>query len=163
MPVGSKPAFLVLLAAVCALLTSCSGDGFGKPPNPPRLVVVVDPATNKVGTVEAPLNLLIDTPITFHVSVKALNSAGAPDTTFNRFVRISAKPGAIAPLVGPDTDGRNVLLKAGESVPFDVSVTNAFGTTYIVADDLGYTPKDPLASMPCTASKPIPASEPALP
>ena len=147
MPGGVKPAFLLLLAAICAMLTSCSGDGFGKPPNPPRLIVVLDPA-NKVGTVDAPLNLLIDTPLTFHVSVKALNSTGAPDATFNRYVRISAKPGAIAPLVGADTDGRNILLRAGESVPFDVNVTNAFGTTYIVADDLGYTPKDPLGNPP---------------
>jgi hypothetical protein len=143
-----KQFMMLVLAAICAALASCSGDGFGKPPNPPRLIVVLDPANNKVGSIDQPLELLIDTPLTFHVSVRALNAAGASDTTFNRFVRISAKPGAIAPLVGPDTDGRNILLKAGESVPFDVSVTNAFGPTYIVADDLGYIPKDPLADPP---------------
>ncbi|MDB5213643.1 MAG: hypothetical protein JWO86_1570, partial [Myxococcaceae bacterium] len=143
-----KHFMMLVLAAICAVLASCSGDGFGKPPNPPRLIVVLDPANNKVGSIDQPLDLLIDTPLTFHVSVRALNAAGASDTTFNRFVRISAKPGAIAPLVGPDTDGRNILLKAGESVPFDVSVTNAFGPTYIVADDLGYIPKDPLANPP---------------
>ena len=60
-------------------------------------------------------------------------------------MRISAKPGAIDPLTGPDTDGRNVLLKGGESVSIEVKITNAYGVTYIVADDLGYTPKDPLA------------------
>ena len=141
----------IVLAALCmllaALLASCSGNGFGKPPNPPRLIVTLDPMA-KAGAVDAPLDLLIDVPVTFRVTVHAVNSAGAPDTSFNRYVRMSSKPGAIDPLTGPDTDGRNVLLKGGESVAFDVKVTNAFGTTYIVADDLGYTPKDPLADPP---------------
>ena len=141
---------LVLMAgALCSLVASCSGDGFGKPPNPPRLVVTLDTADPAIiGSISKPLDLLIDVPKTFHVTVHAVNAQGATDTTFNRFVRISAKPGAVAPLTGPGADGRNILLTNGESPTFDVSVTNAFGTSYIVADDLGYIPKDPLANPP---------------
>ncbi len=147
-PLG-KHLLVLVLALICALLASCGGDGFGKPPNPPRLVVTLettDPLL--IGAVDQPIDLKVDVPITYRVHVTAVTSSGAPDTTFNRFVRISSKPGAIDPLSGPDTDGRNVLLKGGASVSFDVKVTNAFGTTYIVADDLGYTPKDPLAKPP---------------
>jgi hypothetical protein len=144
---AARPAFAVLFVALCALLASCSGDGFGKSPNPPHLVVTLDPMS-KLGTLDAPLELQIDVPLTFRVTVSAINNAGAPDATFNRYVRISSKPGAIDPLTGPDSDGRNILLKGGTSVAFDVNVTNAFGTTYIVADDLGYIPKDPLSNPP---------------
>lgn len=142
-------AIVLVLAALCALLSSCSGDRFGRPPNPPRLVVTLqtsDPAL--IGTIDKPVDLKVDVPLKYTVTVHAVTSSGAPDTSFNRYVRMSSKPGAIDPLTGPDADGRNILLKAGESVPFDVMVTNAFGTTYIVADDLGYTPKDPLANPP---------------
>lgn len=140
---------ILLLAAPCALVASCSGDGFGKPPNPPRLVVTLETTdVAKVGAVDKPVPLVIDTPLTYRVNVKAVTSDGAQDASFNRYVRISSKPGAVAPLAGPDTDGRNVLLKGGASVSFDVNITNAFGVTYIVADDLGYVPKDPLVTPP---------------
>ena len=141
----------LILASLTGLLavsaTSCSGDKFGKTRNPPRLVVELDPAS-KAGSLDAPLPLLVKIPVSFRATVRAFGANGAVDTSFNRYVRISTKPGAIDPLTGPDTDGRNILVKGGESVSFDVKVTNAYGVTYIVADDLGYVPKDPLADPP---------------
>lgn len=133
--------FVGLIAAGTA---SCSNDGFGRVRSTPRLVVELDATATNPGSREAPLKLGVDTPTTFRVTVRALNAGGVQDPTFNRHVRISTKPGAVAPLSGADTDGRNVLLKNGESVPLDVVVTNAYGVTYIVADDLGYVPADPL-------------------
>jgi hypothetical protein len=148
----------LLIASLAGLLavsaTSCSGEKFGKTKNPPRLVVELDPAS-KAGAIDAPLPLAIDTPVTFRATVRAVDLNGAVDASFNRYVRISTKPGAIDPLTGPDTDGRNVLLKAGESVSFDVSITNAYGVTYILADDLGYVPKDPLSDPPPACSNGI--------
>ena len=153
-----QPTHSLVLVSLAGLLavsaTSCSGDKFGKTRNPPRLVVELDPAS-KVGSPDAPLPLAVDTPVTFRATVRAFAQDGAVDTSFNRYVRVSAKPGAIDPLTGPDTDGRNVLVKAGESVSFEVKVTNAYGTTYILADDLGYIPKDPLADPPPTCSNGI--------
>lgn len=133
--------WLSVIAVFCTL--SCTGDGFGRARNPPRLVVEID-AMAKIGTRDAPIDLAVDTPFTFRIVVRAIDEAGAVDTSFNRYVRISSKPGAVSPLSGPDTDGRNLLVKNGESVATDVKVTNAYGTTYILADDLGYVPVDPL-------------------
>jgi hypothetical protein len=148
----TAPFAALSLAGVLALsATSCSGDKFGKTRNPPRLVVELDPMS-KVGTRDAPLPLAVDTPIPFRATVRALDVNGNIDPTFNRYVRISTKPGAIDPLQGPDTDGRNVLVKGGESVSIEVKITNAYGITYIVADDLGYTPKDPLSNPPPACS-----------
>lgn len=139
---------LVSLAGLLAVsATSCTGDKFGRTRNPPRLVVDLDPAAKR-GALDAPLTLVIDVPTTFRATIRAVTPSGDVDTSFNRYVRVSTKPGAIDPLTGPDTDGRNVLLKGGVSVPVDVKITNAYGVTYIVADDLGYVPKDPLADPP---------------
>jgi hypothetical protein len=151
MKVPSFSAFLVgLIAVVSACSASCSDD-FGNVPNPPHLVVTLDPASDP-GSLDAPLLLAINVPLTFHVTVQAFTPDGAVDTTFNRYVRMSSKPGAIDPLEGADTEGRNVLLTNGSSVGFDVKVTNAYGITYIVADDLGYTPADPLRDPPPACS-----------
>lgn len=148
-PPGFLATFLALLAlvALVASTPSCSNDGFGRVRNPPRLVVDLDPAST-VGTLEAPLDLAVDRAFTFKIVVRAVDENGVLDTSFNRFVRISTKPGAIEPLVGPDTDGRNLLIRSGESVPAEVKLTNAYGLTYIVADDIGYVPADPLRDPP---------------
>lgn len=145
----------LVLAVVTGSTASCSNDGFGRTRNPPRLVVEFDPnATPPVdpGTREAPLKLSLDTPVSFRVTVKAIAADGSQDTTFNRHVRIATKPGAVAPLSGPDAAGRNVLLTNGESTPFEVLVSNGYGVTYIVADDLGYVPADPLRDPPPACS-----------
>ena len=138
----------ILPALLVTLVAACSSDGFGRVRNPPRLVVELDAATSNPGAREAPLNLSVKVPITFRVVVRALAADGSQDATFNRHVRISTKPGAVAPLTGADATGRNVLLTGGVSVPVDVAVSNAYGTTYVVADDLGYVPADPLRDPP---------------
>jgi hypothetical protein len=144
---------LLALAALCSV--SCSGaDGFGKTRSPPRLVVEIDPTARR-GAPEAPLDLAVDTPFPFRVTIRALDVNGNVDPSFNRYVRLSSKPGAIEPLVGGDVDGRNVLLKGGESVQVEVRIANAYGTTYIVADDLGYVPADPLRDPPPACSNGI--------
>jgi len=139
-----------LFLAVVAT-ASCSNDGFGRVRNPPRLVVELDAGAN-TGTIDAPLDIQVGVPLPFKVVVRALASDGSVDGTFNRYVRISAKPGAIGSLTGEDVDGRNLLLKNGVSIAIDVNVTNAYGPTYIVADDLGYVPADPLRDPPPACS-----------
>jgi hypothetical protein len=136
-----------LVLFVLAVVVPSCGDGFGHPRNPPHLVVELD-STAKPGTIDAPLALSIDQAFTYKFVVRAVNAEGNEDTTFNRYVRISAKPGAVGPLTGPNTDGRNVLLTNGKSATVQVDITNAYGTTYIVADDLGYVPADPLRDPP---------------
>lgn len=147
--------FPALFVAVVALATSsCSSDGFGRVRNPPRLVVELEPNA-KTGSRDAPLPLQVGVPVPFKILVRAYAADGSIDATFNRYVRISAKPGAVASFTGPDVDGRNVLLRNGVSIQIDVSLTNAYGTTYIVADDLGYVPADPLRDPPPACSNGI--------
>ena len=139
--------FALLLLGAAASTTSCSNDGFGRVRSSPRLIVQLD-ATSNVGTATTRLPLTVDTPVPFKITVRALREDGSVDTSFNRHVRISSKPGAIDPLSGPDTDGRNLLIRNGESGSVDLRVTNAYGITYVVADDLGYIPADPLRDPP---------------
>lgn len=138
---------LVAWATFAALVPlSCSDSGFGRVRNPPRLEI--DLASQNTGSREAPLPLQVGVPAVFKVRVRALTAEGAIDTSFNRYVRLSARPGAVGSLSGPGVDGRNVLVTNGESVEVDVGLTNTYGTAYIVADDLGYVPADPLRNPP---------------
>lgn len=137
---------LVSLVLLAALAPSCSS-GFGSVSNPPHLQIALNPGDN-TGTIEKPLGLLINIPTTYRITVTALDASGNVDPTFNSYVRISAKPGAIGSLSGPDTSGRNIQLHAGVSVEVPIQLTNAYGTTYILADDLGYLPVDPLINPP---------------
>jgi hypothetical protein len=138
-----------LFLALAALAAACGGD-FSTQPGKERLVVeIIKPmGPDPTGSRTSPNALQIGVPFPFRFTVKALLPDGTQDASFTRYVRISAKPGAVGPLTGPDTDGRNVLLRAGVSQPVDIQITNAFGTTYIVADDLGYVPADPLRKNP---------------
>ncbi len=146
----------LVVASSLAAGASCSSDGFGDVRARRRLVVDLvppDPAAplgySGAGLREAPLPLVVDQPLKFKVRVRALTPEGAPDTAFSNYVRLSSKPGAIQPLaISEATDGRNVRLEAGTSPDVDVIVTNAYGTTYIVAEDLGYIPADPLRVPP---------------
>ena len=137
--------FLVV-ASVAVTTVSCN-DGFPRSHNPPRLVVELDKMAI-VGSPDKPLDLQINVQSTYKVVVRAIAPDGSVDTTFNRYVRISSKPGAIEPLVGANTSGRNALLTNGVSDQFTVNLSNAYGVTYIVADDLGYVPVDPLRDPP---------------
>jgi hypothetical protein len=148
-----RAALLVTLASMFGA-TSCSDAGFGSVRTSARLVVELDAQTN-TGSREAPLPLRIGTPVPFKVRVRALNADGTLDTSFSRFVRIGAKPGAVASFAGADVDGRNVLLRNGESILVEVRLANAYGPTYIVADDLGYVPADPLRTPPPSCSNGI--------
>lgn len=138
--------------AVSLLAASCSGDGFGSVRGGRRLVVsFVDPDA-KTGTRLEPLPLSIDATSRFAIQVQALNPDGSPDTTFSRYVRISATPGSVAQFQDEGTDGRNVLLTNGQSQAVNVDLSNAFGETYIIASDIGYVPADPNRQPPPSCS-----------
>ena len=150
----SRTCLLFGVTAIIALGPSCSS-GFGTVRGQRRLAVELQDRDKVSGQRLQPLPLAVDTPVPFRVIIKAFRADGSIDTDFSGFVRISAKPGAIEPLSGPDTEGRNVRLVQGESRAIDVRLANAYGTTYILADDLGYIPVDPLADPPPKCSNGI--------
>lgn len=139
---------------VGALFTqgACDTQGFGKVKAGPRLQVSIKDAATVTGSRTQPLALKIDDPQPFTVTVRALDADGNVDRSFNGFVRMSSKPGAIERIQANDADGRSLKLTAGESPEVEIRVANAYGTTYIVADDLGYAPADPLGSPPPSCS-----------
>lgn len=138
-----------LAALVVPTVAGCSdGGGFGSIRGTRRLSIEIKDRDAVTGSRLAPLPLKIGESTTFRIVVRGYRHDGSIDRGFNRFVRLSAKPGSIEPLVGDDTEGRNVLIREGESREIEVKVANAFGTTFILADDLGYGPADPLGDRP---------------
>lgn len=139
---------LAALVSSCAITQGACSDGWGKPRSGARLTVELKDADKVAGSKLDPLPLIVDTPQPFRIVVRALDANGNLDTSFDGFVRISAKPGSIDPIDSPEADGRSLHLTKGESPEVEVKLTNAYGPTYILADDLGYFPTDPLSSPP---------------
>lgn len=148
-----KLSSLTLASAVTVLAFAqgaCDTQGFGTPRGGARLAIelIGQDDVNVVGTRLQPRPLSIDVPQPFRIVVRALDRNGNVDASFNGYVRISSKPGAIERIDSPDADGRSLKLTNGASPETEVKVTNAYGTTYILADDLGYAPTDALADPP---------------
>jgi hypothetical protein len=147
----ARPSALRHLGALGAMiltllvsLGACS-DSFPTVRNDRRLVVELKDADKVTGSRLQPLALTINTPQSYKIVVRAVGPDGNVDAKMNGWVRVSSKPGAIERLIGADAEGRNLKLTNGESTEVEVRVVNAYGATYILADDLGYEPKDPLA------------------
>lgn len=135
---------LFALVSSLALQPACQGEYFGKSHGGSRLVVELIDAEDVAGSRLQPLPLEVNTPQPFKVKVTAINEQGGIDTNFTGYVRMSSKPGAIDRIDSPDADGRNLRLDKGVSSEVTIMVSNAYGATFIIADDLGYSPADPV-------------------
>jgi hypothetical protein len=153
---GARRAFALIgvVGLVAASQPACDGTFIGHTRAGTRLVVqLVDkngkPADEKIaGTHLKPLGLKVNTPQPFQIIVQAINEQGQIDANFNSYVRISAKPGAIDRIDSPAADGRNLKLDKGVSPQVTINLSNAYGNTFIIADDLGYVPADPTRTPP---------------
>jgi hypothetical protein len=139
-------AIRVLLVFAC--VAACADNGFPTIKSGARLVVELADREKVAGTAQAPLPLAIGRASPFRIKVHAEDAAGNVDAGFNGWVRISAKPGSIERINSPGAEGRNVRLTNGVSAEIEVQLFNAYGTTYILADDLGYEPGNPVAEPP---------------
>lgn len=144
---------LLSLGALATLATGaldCSS-GFGSLNTKARVRVdLVDPAT--AGGRYARLPLKFDGSVPFVVNLAVRRADGAVDTSFNGYLRIGAKPGNVQSLSGNGVSGRSVKLENGIAENITVNLENAYGETYILAQDAGYVPVDPLSNPPpqCT-------------
>ncbi|MBX3230063.1 MAG: hypothetical protein KIT84_25485 [Labilithrix sp.] len=140
----------VVAAAFLALAGAgaCGDAGFPTPRGGPQLTVELIDADEVAGTRLRPRPLKVNVPEGFKVKVRALDARGNVDTSYNGYVRMSSKPGAIDPIDSPDAEGRNLKLTNGESPEVEIRVTNAFGATFILAEDQGYAPADPVSKPP---------------
>jgi hypothetical protein len=139
-------------AVLLPLLVSagCEGDFAQIQGAGTRLKVdLVPPAGEDLATLTGshlhPLALSIGQSLPFKIRVTALDANGGTDTSFNGYVSINAKPGSIERIDGSDASGRNLKLTNGVSPDTTVGLVNPYGTTFILADDLGYEPVDPLS------------------
>jgi hypothetical protein len=142
----------IVLGGVVAVLAVAEGacsSGFGQVRGTgPKLVVELKDAETVAATRLTPRPLAINIAETFRVVVRAVGPTGEVDRSFNGFVRMSSKPGALERIDAPDADGRNLKLTNGESPETPLRLVNGYGPTYILADDIGYTPGDPVSEPP---------------
>jgi hypothetical protein len=96
------------------------------------------------GTPTALIPLNFSSPDTYTFDISAIDTDGNVDTTFEGYVRLSSHPGTISQVTGKGAEGRNVQLKNGVAKGVAVDVLAAYGETHIWAEDIGYTPADPL-------------------
>jgi hypothetical protein len=129
-----------------ALAQGCSSS-FGTPRSQAHLLVTIE-AGNR-GTPDNRNPLSFDAPNLFTVKVAAQRPDGTIDTSFNGFVRFSAKPGTVLPVSGANTDGRNVKLVAGVADQVSVPLVGAYGDTRIWVQDDGFVPGDPTMKPQC--------------
>ena len=137
---------LAVLGVTLAAQPACQGDYFGKRHSAARLTVELINEEEVAGTRLKRLPLKVNQPQPFKVKVTAINEQGGIDTNFTGYVRMSSKPGAIDRIDSPVADGRNLQLTAGVSPEVTIMVSNAYGNTFIIADDLGYSPADPIGN-----------------
>src|SRR5260221_10832686 len=65
---------------------------------------------SNIGSKAVPLPLTFDGSAPILLDITAVTADGQVDPQFNRYVRLSVKPGTVVNLSGQDTDGRNVRL-----------------------------------------------------
>lgn len=132
---------LGLLALTGLVAAIGCGDSFGRGHDGRRLLVRV--VGGNRGTPETRLPISFLAPQTFTVEVEALTPEGRRDASFNGFVRLSSKPGAVRYLGGDAAAGRNVRLQGGLAQGIEVPLVAAYGDTRLWAEDVGYVPVDP--------------------
>ncbi|HEU4537815.1 MAG TPA: hypothetical protein VFS00_27030, partial [Polyangiaceae bacterium] len=84
----------------------------------------------------------------FRVTVEAVDLFNQRDVNFNGYARLSVRPGTLLGVEGDRAAGRNVRLENGVAEGQLVRITGAYGDAVLWADDLGYTPVDPVAFTP---------------
>jgi hypothetical protein len=111
-------------------------------------VRITDTTTLGSAAVRKPIS--IERTDTYPIAIEVRKQDGTRDTSFNGYVRVSAKPGTVASIAGPANAiaGRNVKLTAGYIDNLQVGISGSFGDTRIVVDDVGYVPVDPLRKPP---------------
>ena len=130
-----------LLGALALAASACRSEF---PTTHSSAVLTMDLKDGDPGKATTLIPLNFSEPDTYTFDISAITPEGDIDTTFNGYVRISAHPGTISAVTGKGAEGRNVQLKGGVAKGVAVEVLAAYGETHIWAEDIGYTPADPL-------------------
>lgn len=129
---------LASLICGCAIAVSCNGSfpfkGAGKH-------IAVTRVGGDPGSPTMRIPITFTTGPTFTVNLEMQNADGSVDDTFNGWVRLSSVPGTVLPLQ------RSVKMSSGVAMNVPVTLAAAFGDTRIWAEDQGYAPFVPGATM----------------
>jgi hypothetical protein len=131
--------FAFSLVAPCMLIAACSG-------SPERrstlrfAVSIVEPADLGSDLARRDIAKSEDKAESFKVRIEAQKVDGTRDTSFDGYVRLSAKPGTVLSATGQGASGRSIKMQAGLAEDITVPLYNAFGDTRIIAEDIGYVP-----------------------
>lgn len=141
-----RRAIFVPLFFLAAVASSCNGSfpskGVGK-----RILVTLDKSrSDDPGSATARLPIKFSTGPTFTYRLEMQKPDGSLDTSFDGWVRLSARPGTVFPLQ------RNVKMTAGVADNVQVTIAAAFGDTRVWAEDLGYTPTPPGMTLPACSN-----------
>jgi hypothetical protein len=136
------------LLAVALIGMSCSqSNTLPQVTSGERIVVTITGGT--LGTTQTPNTINFDPLDSYTVHLEMHDASDQLDTNFNKWVRISSKPGTVYSIGGPDPSlisGRNVKMVNGVADGVTVTIVAAFGETRIWAQDLGYVPVDPTST-----------------
>jgi len=136
--------FVLLSLAVC-VIASCQQAPFPEVVTGEHIVVTLTGGNAGDPSNRQPISFTASNPYSFHI--KVLKPNGDVDTDFNRFLRLSSKPGTVYTVSGTGADGRNIPMQSGEA-DADVTLIAAFGDTKIWAEDVGYQPVSDLTRDP---------------
>jgi len=130
------------LGAISLVASGCSGEATSPDLGPSTFHVEVT-SVNGSATLPTADNPLPanhgDKTETWGFKIEARKPTGEADKTFNGYVRLSVKPGAVLAVTGTGASGRNMLLAKGEAEG-TIDVTAVYGPASLWAEDLGYTP-----------------------
>jgi len=94
------------------------------------------------GTSENPLDIKANAgPFTMDIEVRSASGSGSALSSFDGWLSVSSRPGkAMLSSATTLTVGNLVRVIGGVARGVDVQLTNAFGSTFIWVEDLGYAP-----------------------
>ncbi|MEO7091957.1 MAG: hypothetical protein ABI175_01825 [Polyangiales bacterium] len=102
-----------------------------------------------------PISFLVSDSKTFAIDLAMLDANGKVRTSFDNWVRLSVQPGEIVETIGETGQvlGPNVLLQGGVAKNIRVRLSDAYGNTRIIAQDVGYIPAPPSSVSQCSDGK----------
>lgn len=139
--------FLLGLFAIPLLSSGCVTKENNIQTTPVSFAIeVVSTPTQCDALEESPCPFSMDT-VTFHVDITAINSRGAPDTSYNDTVLLSLVPSGILPREGEGVytlpDGRKAVavpMTNGRATDVPITFKAAFGKVQFIVEDMGYRP-----------------------
>jgi hypothetical protein len=143
------------LCALALVFASCSSKTTLEDKPASIKVTLVSPDEAGSPSARLPISFLQADAKTFTLDITMLDAKGSVRTSFDNWVRLSVQPGEIVETIGAPGQvlGPNVLLQGGEAKGIKVRVSDAYGNTTIIVQDVGYVPAPASTVSQCSDGK----------